>query len=185
MSKLLTLFGFCLVSSPPVTPVWQLTANTPTNSTSTACLATASTCVRRLERQSHIAWTTSTPTTAWSTCEISSLTTRYSVSVPTRSAENSCFIRLQQKSKLMHARRPKKTNKLIICIIISLLIIKTGFYSISLPHGKRIKMGKKNVNTPKVGSGKEKCRLFIKNVIINRTKQTLCFLCPYLELNLF
>lgn len=38
---------------------------------------------------------------------------------------------------------------------------------------------------PKVGRVKEKCRLFIKNVIINRTKHSLCFLCPYLEPNLF
>lgn len=44
----------------------------------------------------------------------------------------------------------------------------------------------KYVNTSySVGSGNKKCRLFIRNVIINRTKHSLCFLCSYSVLNLF
>lgn len=68
----------------PVIPAWQQTASTPTNSTSTVSLGTASMCAKPLAKQNPTAWTTSTPTIIWWMCETSLLTTPCSVSVQTR-----------------------------------------------------------------------------------------------------
>lgn len=68
----------------PAIPAWQRTASTPTNSTSTVSLGTASMCAKPLAKQNPTAWTTSTPTIIWWMCETSLLTIRCSVSVQTR-----------------------------------------------------------------------------------------------------
>lgn len=69
----------------PATFASPRTASMPTSSTSTVSLGTASTSARPRAKPSPTAWTTSTPTTVWSTCETSLPTTPCSVSVLTRS----------------------------------------------------------------------------------------------------